>query len=255
MPEFRDYKRYVTDENWASIYTSYQKKYATEPRESDKKILELVKRARQDIPEHKHIRLLDIGCSTGNLLRLLSTAGVGTCLVGGDLMKEAIAEAGRDEWMKGRVTFMEMDVFDIPTAEPYNIIIANALNVYFEPDEYERAVQSISRAMPFGGVFIAYEWIFPDDREQRIIEKSHGHPEGLKFWLRSNTFVRDVLKRCGFRHIYIEQFDIPIDLPKPVPDGTDADLMTYTVKDPNTGKRTMYRGALYQPWAHIYAVK
>jgi hypothetical protein len=71
--------------------------------------------------------------------------------------------------------------------------------------------------------------------------------------LRSEDFVTRSFRDAGFGDVEVTQFDIPIDLPKPVPNGTDADLMTYTVRDATTGRRLMYRGSLYQPLAHIVA--
>jgi hypothetical protein len=61
--------------------------------------------------------------------------------------------------------------------------------------------------------------------------------------LRSEEFVTRSLKDEGFSDVEVTQFDIPIDLHKPVPNGTDADLMTYTVRDDITGRRLMYRGS------------
>lgn len=254
-PGFRDYRRYVTDEAWARQYSDYQKRYAVEPRESDKKSARLVLSALLEMRRCKP-RILDIGCSTGNFLAHLraacDAAEITVELVGGDLMVPAIEECQRNPALAG-IQFEVMDVFDLPPIRPFDVIVANAINVYFEPDEYLRALHSIADALAPGGTFIAYEWVFPGDRQQRVIEKSLGHPEGLKFWLRSETFVLDAFSHAGFKGAEVLPFDIPIDLPKPEPNGTDADLMTYTVRDAVTGRRLMYRGALYQPWAHIQA--
>jgi hypothetical protein len=77
----------------------------------------------------------------------------------------------------------------------------------------------------------------------------------LKFWFRSEDAVNRAFASAGFDDVRVEPFDIPIDLPKPQITGTDADLMTYTVRDAVTGRRLMYRGDLFQPWAHIVARK
>ena len=50
MVEFRDYKRYVSDADWARSYSAYQKKYVTNPRESDKKSARLVLAALRNMP-------------------------------------------------------------------------------------------------------------------------------------------------------------------------------------------------------------
>ena len=251
--KFRDYKRYVTDQEWAKIYSDYQNRYAINPRESDKVSAALVAQA---IAERQPFawkpRVLDIGCSTGNFLRHLNRVLPDAALSGGDLMALVIDKCRTDPTLEG-ISFEIMDVFAIPNRLQFDAIVANAVNVYFEPDEYLRALKSISAALHAGGTYIAYEWVFPREREQRHIEKSQAHPEGLKFWFRSEDFIQRVFREAGFAEVSVIPFEIPIDLPKPIPNGTDADLATYTVIDPVTNRRLMYRGDLYQPWAHIVA--
>lgn len=255
METFRDYRRYVTDDDWARTYSVYQRRYIDEPRESDKKSARLVLSALRSMqPLPRAPRILDIGCSTGNFLLHLKRLLPSAVLVGGDLMVPMIDECRSAPALEG-IQFDVMDVFDLPTSLSFDVVVANAVNVYFEPDEYVRALRSIAGALCSGGAFVAYEWVFPGDREQRIVEKSQGHPEGLKFWFRSEQFVRRAFHEAGFQEIEILPFDIPIDLPQPVPNGTDSDLVTYTVRDPVTNRRLMFRGALYQPWSHISARK
>lgn len=205
-------------------------------------------------PLNRKPRVLDIGCSTGNLLVYLKNLIPNIELFGGDLMKPVIEECKNDPSLSG-IDFSVMDVFNIPTKNRYDIIIANAVNVYFEPDEYKEALLSIGNALNSGGWFIAYEWVFPGDREQKIIETSTGHKEGLKFHFRSEDYVKKVTSEAGFTSTDVIPFDIPIDLPKPKITGNDEDLITYTVKDPQTNRRLMFRGSLYQPWAHIVTQK
>ena len=253
--EFRDYKRYVSDADWARTYSAYQKKYVTNPRESDKKSARLVLAALRDMPWlQRPPRILDIGCSTGNFLRHLRQLVPDAHLVGGDLMAPIVQECREDPELAG-ITFQIMDVFDIPTSLPFDVIVANAVTYLFEPGEFEQVSASFAKAVNPGGAYIGYELIFPGNREKRVIEKSQGHPEGLKMILRAEDFVRATLAAAGFDDIEVQPFDIPIDLPKPDPTGTDADLITYTVRDAVTGRRLMYRGDLFQPWAHIVARK
>ena len=65
MPE---YERYVNDEKFLAGYNEYQSKYANDMRESDRVILALVAN------HGRGASLLDIGCSTGNLLRHIKRA-------------------------------------------------------------------------------------------------------------------------------------------------------------------------------------
>lgn len=255
MPEqgFRDYRDYVADRKWAKDYSEYQQRYAVNPRESDKKSARLLLQAllasatRVEAP-----RILDIGCSTGNFLRHLRRVMPSAYLVGGDLMELVVDQCRQAPDLTG-VKFELMDVFNIPLDHPFDAIVANAVNVYFEPNEYEQALTSIARALKPGGVYVAYEWVFPGTREARIVEKSSSHPNGLKFWFRSEATVLQGLKKAGFSEGEVVPFDIPIDLPRPGPN--DDPHNTYTIRDGCTGRRLLYRGDLFQPWAHIVARK
>ncbi|MDP2323911.1 MAG: hypothetical protein Q8N51_07775, partial [Gammaproteobacteria bacterium] len=67
MSKETSYGHYVTDEAFLRDYNAYQAKYAENIRESDKVLLRLV----SDIVSRAgaaSLSLLDIGCSTGNLL-------------------------------------------------------------------------------------------------------------------------------------------------------------------------------------------
>jgi SAM-dependent methyltransferase len=179
MENFRDYKDYTTNDEWSKFYLKYQQKYQDNPRECDKKMAMLVQKA---IKQSNMLNpsILDIGCSTGNFLLLLQNVLQNADLHGGDLMSSAI-ENCRNNIKLNNIKFSVVDVFDIPEKSEYDIITAIAVNVYFEPDEYIESLQSICRSLKPGGWFIAYEWVSIDDKEQRIVEKSHGHPNGLKF--------------------------------------------------------------------------
>lgn len=256
--EFRDYKRYVTDERWAAIYSDYQKKYAVEPRESDKVSARLVREAVAMMALKRPPRILDIGCSTGNFLRLLKATMPHADLTGGDLMIAHQEQCKRDGTLEG-IDFELMDILDLPKNRPFDVIVANAVNVYFDPLDYERAAKSIRAALAPYGAFVAFELVFPGNKERRVIEPSDAHPEGLKVELRSQRFVTETFLNAGFSEVVMTPFEIPIDLPKPEPSGTDAELISWTETDALTGRRLLWRGIgpdrWYQPWTHIVAKK
>jgi methylase of polypeptide subunit release factors len=90
------YRQYVTDEQFAAGYTEYQQRYAIEPRESDRVLIGHVAAALAGRPAGAGPpRVLDIGCSTGNLLRHLARALPHAELWGGELMPEALVAAKR----------------------------------------------------------------------------------------------------------------------------------------------------------------
>lgn len=252
----RDYRDYVSDSELASEYAAYQAKYADNPKECDKRTAQLVLEGLRTMqPLGRPPRILDIGCSTGNFVRLLRQLLPEAELVGGDLMVPVIEQCRRDPSLQG-IGFEVMDIFDIPSARPFDVIVANAVSVYFEPDEYRRSLDSIGRALRPGGYFFAYEWVCPGSEQRRITEQSAWHPNGLTFWFRSDTFVCGALSDAGFSDCATELFDMPIDLPKPAPGSrAEATLETYTIKQQGSDRRMMFRGTLYQPWAHIRARK
>src|SRR4029077_3091448 len=132
----RDYRDYVTDAKLAAIYAEYQDKYAENPRERDKRMAQLVLQGLRALQPMDHRpRILDIGCSTGNFLRHLKRLNINADLMGGDLMEPVIDLCRKNPALAG-MSFELMVFFKTPAAEPFDIIIANAVNVLFEPRLY-----------------------------------------------------------------------------------------------------------------------
>ena len=223
----------------ANLYSAYQKKYEVKPRESDKKSARLVLgRAARHAGPGAPPRILDIAGSTGNFLRHLRRLVPHASFVGGDLMAPIVEECRNDPELAG-IAFEIMDIFDIPAELPFDVIVANAVTYLFEPAEFEQVSASFAKALNPGGVYVGYELIFSGNCERRVIEKSKGYPEGLKMILRAEDFVRSSFVAAGFDDVDIQPFDIPIDLPKTEPTGTDADLTTYRVRDAVAGRRLL----------------
>jgi SAM-dependent methyltransferase len=253
MAEFRDYKRYVSDPKWAKTYSDYQQRYVANPRESDKKSARLVLSELWRLQPLDHTpRILDLGCSTGNFLRHLKQLIPTAELVGGDLMAPVIDECRADPSLQG-ISFEVMDIFAIPKDKPFDVIVINAVTYLFDKDQLDKALLSVAAALGPGGAYIGYEFVYPGDVQQTIYETSAAHPEGLRLILRSEDNTRAALQSVGFYEVDVIPFDIPIDLPKPEQDGTDAALITYTRRDDLTNRRLMFRGDLYQPWSHMVA--
>lgn len=251
----RAYKDHVTDDPaLADAYAEYQAKYAEQPRESDKRTAQMVLQSLSAMQPLDHRpRILDIGCSTGNFLRHLKRLNIEADLAGGDLRAPHIDRCRQDPALAG-ISFDVMDVTDLPADRPFDIITANAVNVFFDNDRYGFAMQSIARALRPGGYFIGFEWTHRDAVDLQINEKSEWFPGGVEFWFRSAGATTRALKEAGFDAVAIEPFDIPIDLPKPIPGSfEDRNLVTYTIRT-DAGRMQM-RGSINQPWAHIVARK
>jgi SAM-dependent methyltransferase len=239
------YGRYVKDENFLAFYNDYQKRYAGEIAERDKVMLGLIAGKTQG-----RGALLDIGCSTGNLLLHMKRAFPEITLTGGELAESSLTAARGNPDLAG-IEFRAMDMLDIPGQ--YDCITANAVTYLFNHAEYEKAVASIARALRPNGTFISFDWYHAFDGQDLVItEFTAGHPDGLVIHARPYSRVSDIFRKVGLDDIAFRPFLIPIDLPEPL--DKSGDPITYTVKQEN-GDRLCMRGALFQPWCHIVAKK
>lgn len=238
------YDHYVKDEQFLSSYNDYQKRYASQIAERDKVMLKLIAAATAGQPAS----LLDIGCSTGNLLLHTKRFFPNLMLTGGELAESSLEAARANPELEG-VTFSTMDMLKIPGR--YDVVTANAVAVYFDYDEYETAIRSVANALNPGGTYIAFEWLHEYHHDITIVETTIGHPEGLKIHFRPYEKVREIMLRAGFNNVQFLPFEIPIDLPY---DPNEPDVVTFTKKD-ESGRRLQFRGALYQPWCHMVATK
>lgn len=243
------YSEYVSDRSFHDRYVAYQERYADSIRESDKVLLALV----GEVTDRPDPAILDIGCSTGNLLMHLRDALPDARLTGGDMAADVIESCRRDPRLTG-IDFQVMDMADIRGR--YDVVIANATGFFLTADEYERALESVARSLEPGGTYLAFEWLHPFRQELAIRETSRSHPEGLTIHARSYEAVEGMLRRAGFRHVEFRPFEIPIDLERGRTFGDNADgfedLNSYTVRTAD-GARLLFRGALHQPWCHLVA--
>jgi trans-aconitate methyltransferase len=245
MPSELTYRDYVGDEAHMEAYRAYQQKYAGRIRESDRKLISLLQRHAGDL---RGRTLLDMGCSTGNLLLHLKHALPGLALEGADLVERIIVEnAGKPE-LAG-VSFRVMDMLEMDADRRYDVVVANAALMFFDDVEFERAVFNLSRAVKPGGLLAVFDLFHPFEETITVVETSAAHPNGLKFSLRSHRQVRRAVEGGGLEPPSFETWSMPMDMPRP----TDrADLTTYTVRT-DGGERLSFRGALYQPWCHMLA--
>lgn len=248
------YHDYVTDKNFTEMYGKYQQRYINEPKESDKVIINLLSNL---ISDDSNVKVLDVGCSTGNLLLHIRKAMPQLTLMGGDMMAPII-QANKTNPMLAGIEFDVIDMLDINPVNSFDVIITNAVSYMFNYEQYEQAVASVAKALKPNGYHIAYEWFHPFRQDLEILETSASHPDGLKIYARPFARVNEILAKNGFTNVEFKPFFIPIDLEKGVTymDNEDGfeDLNTYTIKN-EIGERMMFRGALYQPWCHLVAQK
>lgn len=243
------YHHYVNDEKFLNEYNAYQTRYAQNIRESDKVIISMV-RGLVEQANGRRLKVLDIGCSTGNLLMHLNRLMHDVDYVGGDLAKSSLDACRKNPELAG-IAFEEMDIMNIP-AGVFDVIIVNAVLYMFNDEQYERALAGLHQGITSGGKVIIYDFAHPFVHQNlTIYETSLLHPDGLRLCFRPMNRISDAATRCGFSHVEFQPFELPIDLPKP---GYDEEVVTYTVNG-EAGNRMMFRGTLYQPWCHMIACK
>lgn len=248
MSQDFSYKNYVKDQAFLDAYNAYQVKYANNVRESDKIIIELVKNVVKEHGFERATRLLDVGCSTGNLLRHLKHMVPGMDLAGGDLAESSLEACRVDPNLKN-VRFELMDLLNLPQDMSYDIVTVNAVLYMMEDEQFEAALKSLAGTLRSGGTMIVFDFFHPFPQDLHIIEVSKSHPKGLRLRFRPMATVRRMLMEAGFENEIFRPFTLPIELP---PSGDEGDLITYTVPVQD-GRRLPFRGTLFQPWCHLTA--
>lgn len=241
MTERAAYLDYVADEAFTSGYREYQRRYVDEPRESDRVLVRLVDR----MLAGRTGDVLDLGCSTGNLLRHLRRIRPDLRLTGGDLITSHLDECRRDPEFAG-ITFAEMDALDLGDARRWDVVVMNAVLYLFTPEQFAAALRSVARVLRPGGALVAFDLFHPFGQELTITEASETHPDGLTLHFRSYRAVEEACAAAGLGAPQITPFRIPIDLPQPADDDT---IISYTVPTAR-GERLLFRGTLHQPWCH-----
>jgi SAM-dependent methyltransferase len=231
-------------------YSEYQKKYAEQIRESDKVLIGLIQKIKNDAKGDGRLSVLDIGCSTGNLLLHLKHALPELVLTGGDMVPSILDQCRNNPALSG-INFEEMNILELDPAKKFDIIITNAVLYMLWDEEMERAFASIAAALKPEGWFVTFDFFHPFEQDLAILEKSKTHPDGLMLHFRPYSKVRPALEKNHLNNISFMPFSIPIELEKP--EALD-ELNTYTVRS-ESGGNLLFRGTLYQPWCHLIAQK
>lgn len=254
-----DYRQYVKTGSVANEYLAYQERWADDLRESDRVLIEHVRAATADLPEagRPDPLVIDIGCSTGNLLRHLRQAMPGLSLAGGEYSPEALAACRANPDLAG-IPFAEMDVVNLDAEASYDVVIVNAVLYLMDDEDFASALAGLGRAICDGGTLLVFDFFHPFRHDLAIVERSRSQPAGLPLHFRPQDGVQALLRDAGFGDVRFEPFRIPIDLERGSTYTDNAsgfeDLNSYTVRA-ESGDRLLFRGTLFQPWCHLVAVK
>lgn len=248
MSDEFSYHEYVKDEAFLRDYNAYQAKYARQMRESDKVLVGIIRELIDG--RQGRLRLLDIGCSTGNLLLHLKRLLPQIELTGGDLAESSLAECRANPDLAG-VAFKLLDIMDLPQSTQYDLIVVNAVLYMMEDAHFEQALRSMAGVLPPGGAIVVFDFFHPFDQDLSIMEVSKTHRNGLRLRFRPMAVATRALEAAGFTEARYRPFTLPIDLPRN-PD--NSELISYTVETKD-GTKLPFRGTLFQPWCHLSARK
>ena len=248
MTTKQSYNDYVNDQTFMDDYAAYQTKYATTIRESDRVILQLVAGLCQRAT--KPLALIDIGCSTGNLLLHLKNAGLPLSLSGGEMALSVLEQCESNLELSG-IEFHVVNALDINRRQAFDIAIVNAVFYLFSPEEFTQSLASIYDCLKPGGSCVVFDFFHPYEQDLSITELSKTHEAGITLHMRPFSQVEALSKQIGFTTVTFQPFEIPIDLPRPA---ALNDIRSHTVKA-ESGVRLLFRGALYQPWCHLTLTK
>lgn len=232
---------YTTDSAFSSNYLDYQKNYSSKIRESDGVLINLIREIRRS--SKRNLRLLDVGCSSGNFLAHLARLVPGIDMVGIDISPSAI------DWCSARPELTEAkfavqdglnlsDVFD----QPLDIVVANAMVHHLSEAGFAEALKSFSSALVPDGYHINFDGFHPFEQEISVVERSSSSPlAGIPIHYRSFTKVSKLCSDAGFDRVEFHPFEMSFDVPRPA-DYTS--LTSYTIKT-DDGHRMSMRGVLH----------
>lgn len=243
MTDEPGYSSYSNDARHMARYRDYQARYASRMRESDRVLIEWL---RESLPSGS-TDLLDVGCSTGNLLVHLRHQLPELQLSGIDLSAETI-EANATNPDLSQIRFETADIVREEIDGAFDVITCNAIFFSLDDAELSAALRNLRQALRPGGLLFAFDWFHAhDDQQLTIVERSREFPGGLRITARPENQVRALMDAAGFGSVEFRPFSMPFELARPA---DPSDVTTYTVETADAG-RLAFRGALFQPWSHM----
>lgn len=140
-------------------------------------------------------RVLDLGCGTGNLIRMLREVKA-AAYWGADLSGQMIREAGKS--LGPEVSLTVADAAALPYGDgQFDIVICNAsFHHYAEP---ERAVDEIRRVLTAGGTLILGDPTIPGRLTRLLLNQSLHRRDSGDFRIYGKKEITPLFEARGFR--------------------------------------------------------
>ena len=225
-----------------SDYLAYQDKYRDVPRASD---VELIKLISKHTP--KAGRVLDVGCSTGNLLRHLQAARPDLAFLGFDLDIKAV-EATWDAGFKATI----QDVTDPKwaVAPTHDTVILNAVLYCLTDRQAAAALRNIHAILQPGGHLFIWDLLHQWNQRLTIREESTRYGD-VTYHIRPYTLLWRLAQEAGFKAVKF----LPCKVPRlDRPDDLD-NLTSWTFPQGWNKGAVPFRGGVAQPWCHAILTK
>jgi ubiquinone/menaquinone biosynthesis C-methylase UbiE len=164
---------------------------------------ELIERARPIGPAD---RVLDLGCGTGIVARLLrERLGGGATITGVDASAEMIATARA---LAPELAFHEGNAMKLPFGDASFELVISQQMLQFVPDR-AAALRELRRVLVPGGRFVAATWRARHEQPLyevlgQIAERHLGTANEKRFSLGDDAALRAMLAEAGFAHIGVE---------------------------------------------------
>ena len=239
------YEKYVGDSRHFDEFNEYVEKFKQAPRESDQRSVQITK-------EHgaSGLKVLDIGCNTGNLLCMVREACPDAELHGVDLVESVIEANKTDERLEG-ITFDVCDIVREPAkGGPYDVILLNAVFMIFDNEAHDKAIENIAQCLKPGGIMVAFDVYNDFEQHLHTVETTRAFPDGIDLYFRPKSYCTSVMAEAGlvepdYRRHVMQQ---PLEL------ADYSQISSYTL-DTVDGARLLFRGSIFQPWHHLVVKK
>lgn len=228
-------------------YLAYQARYRDVPRESDRVLIELVSGR---VSEGG--RVLDVGCSTGNLLRHLLAERPDLTLIGLDFDEKAVVET----LAEGFVAFLEdatrpwREPTEWPEFQPFDAVILNAVLYCLDDAEAAAALNNIFRVLRPGGTLFVFDLLHTWQQRLTITEESERYGKHT-LHIRPYTLLQRLATEAGFGTAEFLPYLAGLAHPWYANEPDDPhDLTSWTFDSGREGHAVIFRGGLAQPWCH-----